>query len=491
MKSIKSNDYFRRLDVQNIKPLWFLLAGIITMTFSHLTFSIDMVGWVSMVPFLVYLSITKGWKSRFLFTLALVVAWSIIVLKIIRPPIPYMLIFLYSIPISLIHLPGYLIWARFRDRRFSVLLFPAMMVLLEWIQYTFTPLASWGAAAYSQSSSIHVMQFLSIFGMAGLSFLVYWVNLSLASLMVKKEGSFLTFTLPLSILGLVIFFGALRYEMSKSKGVDTITVAAVGTDSEIGGLPLPQGNKNENDIEKIRNRTKVASEFGARIVVWTEAAFYLEPSYEETYIESFQELARSSSISLFASYILLVSESPFIYENKYLFISSNGEILHTYLKHQPVPGEPAIKGTDPLEVYQMEGMNLGGVICYDYDFPYLAREYGNLKADIIAVPSSDWRGIDPLHTRMASFRAIEQGHSLLRSTRFGLSAAINPYGEMLSQMSSFDDNNKIMIAQLPVEGTKTVYAIIGDLLVYLCIAFIPFFFILNKKGMKYFSSQRA
>jgi len=36
--------------------------------------------------------------------------------------------------------------------------------------------------------------------------------------------------------------------------------------------------------------------------------------------------------------------------------------------------------------------------------------------------------------------------NLLRSTRFGLSAAITPYGEMVSQMSSFDDHNKIMYA---------------------------------------------
>jgi apolipoprotein N-acyltransferase len=196
--------------------------------------------------------------------------------------------------------------------------------------------------------------------------------------------------------------------------------------------------------------------------------------------ETFQNLAKESGITLVASYILVVSESPFLYENKYLLINSNGDIMRTYLKHQPVPGEPAVKGTDPLEVFNIDGMNLGGAICYDYDFPYLAGEYGNIDADVVALPSSDWRGIDPLHTRMAAYRAIEQGHSVLRSTRFGLSAAINPYGEMLSQMSSYDNNNKIMISQLPVKGVRTIYSIIGDVLVYLCIAFIPFFFIVRK-----------
>ena len=480
MKRLKISEYFSTIDIRNINPQWFLLIGIILMALSHLTFSIDIVGWFSMVPFLVYLSITRGWKSRLLFTLALIMAWSIIVLKIITPPIPYILIFLYSIPISLIHLPGYLLWAKFKDRRFSILIFPALMVVLEWIQYTYTPLASWGIAAYTQMNSTPVLQSLSLFGMAGLSFLIYWVNLSIANLVVKKERTFIAFKLPVLILCFVVIFGALRFEISKSKGVDTITLAAVGTDSEISGLPLPLGNKNEQDIEKILNRTKVAAEYGARIVVWTEGAFYLEPAYEKIWIESFQELAKNSRVTLVASYILLVSELPFQYENKYLLINSEGDIINTYLKHQLVPGEPAIKGTDPLEVFNIDGINLGGVICYDYDFPYLAKEYGDINADIVTVPSSDWRGIDPLHTRMAAFRAVEQGHSILRSTRFGLSAAINPYGDMISQMSSFDNNNKIMISQLPVKGIKTVYSIIGDILVYLSIAFILVFFLYSK-----------
>jgi apolipoprotein N-acyltransferase len=482
MKRTRNTEYSPRLDIQNIRPYWFLIAGIITMTFSHLTLNIDIVGWFSMVPFLVYLNITRGWKSKLLFALALVVAWSIIVFKIITPPIPYMLIFLYSIPISLIHLPGYLIWAKFRERRFSILIFPAMMVVLEWIQYTFTPLASWGVAAYTQTSSIDILQFLSIFGMAGLSFLIYWVNLSIATIIVKKERSFLSFTLPVSILCFVIVFGTLRFEINKSKGVENIKVAAIGTDSEIGGLPLPDCNKNENDIENIFRRTEKAAESGAKIVSWTEGSFYLEPSNEASWVQSFCTLADESNVTLVASYILLLSESPFRYENKYLMIDSTGKILYSYLKHQPVPGEPALKGTDPLQVVEVEGIKLGAVICYDYDFPYLAKEYGDINADIVAVPSSDWRGIDPLHTRMAAYRAIEQGHSLLRSTRFGLSAAINPYGEMSSQMSSFDKNNKIMIAQLPVKGIKTVYSTIGDILVYLCIAFILFFFILKRSS---------
>jgi apolipoprotein N-acyltransferase len=82
---------------------------------------------------------------------------------------------------------------------------------------------------------------------------------------------------------------------------------------------------------------------------------------------------------------------------------------------------------------------------------------------------------------MAAFRAIEQGHSIVRSTRFGLSAAINPVGDMVAKMSSFDKNNKIMVAQLPVSAVKTVYSMIGDFFVYICALFLMYIILQKNK----------
>jgi apolipoprotein N-acyltransferase len=57
------------------------------MTASHFTFNIDVLGWVAMVPFLIYLKASRGWKSRVLFALVLLLSWTMIVSKIITDPI--------------------------------------------------------------------------------------------------------------------------------------------------------------------------------------------------------------------------------------------------------------------------------------------------------------------------------------------------------------------------------------------------------------------
>ena len=471
-------------NVNKINPLWYLAIGVVTMTITHMTFSIEVMAWVSSVPFLIYLSLTQGWKSRLAFFLALVLAWSLVVTKIISDPIPLVLVFLYSIPISLFHLPGYLIWSKFKNQKYALFLFPVIMIIMEWIQYTYTPLASWGVAAYTMHDNVSLIQTVSLFGLAGLSFLIYWVNASIANIIIKRKISISTFQLPLIILFFLIAFGSVRYDMGKASGIDTVTVAAVGTDSKANGLPLPSKESNEQVKTALFKRTRTAADGGAKIISWNEAAIFIMPEDEHVWINSIQELAAELKITLIASYVTPISQTPLKYENKYQFIDSSGNVTHAYLKHQPVPGEPAVQGKSPLKVVDISGTKIGAAICYDYDFPYLAKGYGELGADMVIIPSSDWRGIDPLHTEMAAFRAVEQGHSVLRSTRFGISAAITPYGEMVSQMSSFDDNDKIMYSQLPTKGITTLYSIIQDSFVYLSIGFLLFFIVITVRSNK-------
>ena len=87
------------------------------------------------------------------------------------------------------------------------------------------------------------------------------------------------------------------------------------------------------------------------------------------------------------------------------------------------------------------------------------------------VPSSDWLGIDPIHTQMASVRAIENGVSLLRSTRWGLTAAYDPYARARAWQSSFDASDGVVVASLPRAGVPTLYTRIGDGFAALCAAF--------------------
>ena len=454
--------------LEKINPNLLLLIGVLTIIASHVSYSIDIFALLSSVPFLLYLYQTTGRKSRLLFILALFIAWTLTTAKIITEPIPFAMVFLFSLPLTLIHLPAYLIWGKFKNHKNAMFLFPIVFTIMEWIQYTFMPFASWGVAANTQSHSIVILQSLSLFGMAGLSFLIYWVNISIVEIVQTRKTTLFNSYLPLGFIIMFLVYGSLRLDFGKATSKDTITVATVGTDSDISGLPFADVVTNNIYKSALINRTEIAAQKGAKLISWNEAAIFIQKEDEKNWQDSLKSLAKNLNISLIASYVVPVSTDPLKLENKFLSINSKGQIEYQYLKHQPVPGEPSIKGNEPFKTMRDNRLNIGAAICYDFDYPYIAKAFGQLDANIVAIPSSDWRGIDPLHTRMATFRAIEQGYSLLRSTRFGLSAAINPLGEMTGQQSSFDIHDKIMLAELPTKRTTTLYSIIGDSFVYAC-----------------------
>ncbi|MCC7246193.1 MAG: apolipoprotein N-acyltransferase [Saprospiraceae bacterium] len=478
-----SKSFSHQQVVQSVPNIWWLITGVALYIGAHLSYGIDLLGWFFCVPFLLFLRKASRKKSLLWFMLVLFIAWTLTTAKIITPPIPFGLVFLFSLPIALIQLPGYLVW-RFSTRsQWSSLLFASVMTIMEWLQYSFTPFASWGVAAYTQSNHLEIMQSLSLFGMPGLSFLIYWINATIAEKLLneKEEHTLIQTLLPFSILFLLLIYGSLRIGNYSSHGVDTLHVAAVGTDSEYSGLPLPDESQNAPLKARLLRRTRQAAQNGASMIVWNEAAAVIMPSGEHSWIDTLSKIAKENKISLIAAYVVPVSTEPFEFKNQYVFLGNDGNIRQYYQKHEPVPGEPSVKGKEALKVEDIGGVLVGGAICYDYDYPYLARQYGDLKADIVVVPSSDWRGIDPIHTQMAAFRAVEQGHSIIRSTRFGLSAAINPTGKMIAQMSSFDNNDKIMHSWLPVKRHPTLYSILGDWVVGLAFTFVLFQVFINLK----------
>lgn len=70
---------------------------------------------------------------------------------------------------------------------------------------------------------------------------------------------------------------------------------------------------------------------------------------------------------------------------------------------------------------------------------------------------------------MASFRGIENGFSIVRTTGHGLAAAFDYQGRTLAA-ADYATTRQTMISYVPTHGVKTVYAVIGDLFAWLSMA---------------------
>jgi apolipoprotein N-acyltransferase len=466
------------------KPWLWLLLGTLATCAGHLRWGIDLLAWLAPIAWLqalrMTISLPSGRERRLgiaAFAGAWTLAWILTVAKLITTPVPAMAAIGFGVPIGLLLLWPYLVWAWLLHRRTSPTLLPlgfaAAMVIAEWSAYSATEFGTWGALANAALSDLPLLQLAALAGPTAIGFVVHALAAALEQRWAEGEHASRPLALSATLFVAAHGFGGIRLAVIDESPNEVVRVAAIGTDSDVGGLPLPSPERVERWNQSLFERTRVAARAGAELIVWTEAATMVLPEDEPAWLERLGELARSEGVPLVAGYVIPLGEQPLRYENLYVLIREDGQLEQRYRKHHPVPGEPAVPGDGPAPVWVSPTLGrVSGAICYDGDFPALGRAHARAKIDLLALPSSDWRGIDPIHTEMVRLRAIEGGYAILRSTRWGLSAGIDAAGRIRGRVSDFEDEQRISWVSLPRHGRRTLYGWAGEWFVFVCAGFV-------------------
>ena len=83
------------------------------------------------------------------------------------------------------------------------------------------------------------------------------------------------------------------------------------------------------------------------------------------------------------------------------------------------------------------------------------------------------------------FRGIENGTSVLRTTLEGLTMGIDYQGRVLAQMNYYlTPENRTVLMELPIRGTRTLYAAWGDWFAWFCAGLLAFLVIRGIVGVR-------
>lgn len=370
----------------------------------------------------------------------------------------------------------------------ATLIFPLAFTLVEYLM-TRIGYGSWTHVAYTQYGNLPLLQSLSVTGLSGIAFLIGWLGSTLAWAWGRQgAGADVRIGLitTLGVIAVTYLLGGMRLALFPPKA-ERVRVATVTVDNldayrrvwsplQRGRTLTPQSAEAARQTtaalhERLLQATEREARAGARLILWSEGNALVLQDDEAALIAQGQRLAAAEGIHLFLSLATVTPGEPLV-ENKTVGIDPTGQVIGNYLKTHPTPVEGSVPGHGIMPMVDSAIGRLAWAICYDYDYPELIRQAGRAGADILLNPAWDSQGMDPLHSRMATYRAIENGAAMLRPNHDGQSIAVDYQGAVLATMDYYTTpgTEKVMITDLPTEGVTTLYSRVGDLFVWLCAA---------------------
>jgi apolipoprotein N-acyltransferase len=370
----------------------------------------------------------------------------------------------------------------------ATLVFPLARVLAEYANATISPAGNiFGSLAATQHANLPLLQIAAITCSYGVSFLVAWLA-SVCNGVWQDRAAWRPMVATFGVvLAGVLAGGGARLLFFAPDG-PTVRVAAVSPSAAV----LEQRNAVLADFPTLKELAgadpatlrpafaAVADDLfatserearaGARIIVWPETGAGTLADDAPGLTGRATAFAREHGVYLVMGVGVLTRTEPFL-RNQSVLVDPDGNVAWTYDKAHPIPGmETLVPGDGRVPVVDTPYGRLASVICFDLDFPELARQAGHKHADIMLVPSNDWREFGRVHTEKATVRAIENGYSVVRPDTNGLSRAIDYQGRALASADFFAADRQVVVADLPINGTRTPYAAVGNVFAWTCAA---------------------
>jgi len=356
------------------------------------------------------------------------------------------------------------------------LVLPALWVLLEWLRGWLLSGFPWLSTGYAMIDS----------PLAGWAPLLGVYAVTWAAVLVST-GINVAFMpgLPLWRRSLAIGVAAMLFALP------TMLARAQWTHPE--GPPIPiaavQGAVSQDQKWQAKNRELTMQRYlrltgeawGARLIIWPEAALPVLSTQIPDYLQRLKEQGRAhdadfaiglvdyqpASKQFFNGILVLAAAGDGWYYKRHLV--PFGEyfpvpaFVRTWLRLMSLPYDDFTAGNSRQPTLRAAGQELGLTICYEDAFGSQQLKILRQATLLINVTNNAWYGDSTAphqHLQIARMRALEAGRFLVRAANDGITAAINPEGKIIARLPQFQEGVLRATVQ-PMTGL-TPYARLGN-----------------------------
>ncbi|RZA14574.1 MAG: apolipoprotein N-acyltransferase, partial [Proteobacteria bacterium] len=130
------------------------------------------------------------------------------------------------------------------------------------------------------------------------------------------------------------------------------------------------------------------------------------------------------------------------------------DLLRGLIAFFDLPMSDFARGPADQPLLQAKGYQIAPFICYEVVYPELAASMAARSDLLLTISNDTWFGtsIGPLqHLQMAQMRALEAGRWMIRATNNGVTALIDPFGNITTQVPQFEE--AVMYGEVtPMQG---------------------------------------
>ncbi len=371
------------------------------------------------------------------------------------------------------------------SKKMQIFILPIFYSSFEFLQRHIPFVKEWWFIAYPKTSwgFPEALWGLSIFGITGVTFIMIFSNNVIAKIiqnLLNKEK--ISNFLYLSVFMIILYLGFGFYYVDNSEIQQTYTVGVVSDmANDISGQSKEGLYVEDKDIsEKILNINLGLSEKIARnsdFIVWSENEFF---NYnDKEIINKLKKFSQDTDT-------ILVVDSYINNKNLYdvaTLIDSEGIKYYAKKKYLFSDEKKAgfISSDDEIETFNINDINVGLGVCYDYHFEDIIKTQAFNDAKLILMPRDDDMNKNKkfpyYHSTDAVFRAIENNVAVVSANTNGSSIIVDSNGK-IKAYSKINEKGALN-SQITIRNGKTIYTRYGNWFAILLILF--FVVVLGKK----------